>query len=84
MNLKEQIRKAFPYLPDSHFGRYHTDLHVKNFPGFREWLAENYRCHGNAVMFRSQLDMQLWWDIPFVEPKEQMMLFTIDYARGES
>lgn len=60
--LKAQILEQFP---TAVFSRHETDLYVKDIPGLREWLKENYEFYSNVKPFISQLDKTTWLDIPF-------------------
>lgn len=69
--LKELIMSAFPAMTPEQFDRHETDLYVKNVPGLRKWLKENYKFYGNILPFISQIDRTEWLDIPFAAWSEK-------------
>ncbi len=61
----QQIKAAFPNMPESDFGYYETDLHVKYTPELWAWLKANYEWPNNIQRFQNDIDGTIWIDIPF-------------------
>ena len=62
--LKHRMQVALN-LPDSDFDFHATDLYVRATPEARKWLKENYAHYSIITLFVSQIDKQMWLDVPF-------------------
>jgi hypothetical protein len=62
--LKEQLREECNLTEDD-FGSHASDLYVKHSEAVEKWLKSNYEFYKSCVKFRSQIDRELWFDIPF-------------------
>lgn len=64
-SLKNQILTAFPNMNDEDFDKHETDLYVRYSPEVDNWLKQNYEFYKNITTFKSNVDNQRWFDIPF-------------------
>lgn len=68
-DLKIRIQEALK-LPENHFDRHESDLHILYSKEVNDWLAKNYEFYGNCVVCVSDVKGQPWYnrrffDIPF-------------------
>jgi len=65
MNVKQELLDAGLGLTEEDFDSHESDLYVRCKHGVRLWLRENYEFYRSVRSFVSQIDTQLWLDIPF-------------------
>lgn len=67
-SLKAELKRKL-HLDESNFSSHETDLYVRALPKVREYLKANYQFWGNVTFFTSQIDNELWFDVPFAHVK---------------